>query len=57
MFEAKGPISDRLRKTFKADDPAWTPGRDTKPDVKPETVARADVTPLGNQNRVTEDTM
>lgn len=57
MFEAKGPISDRLRKSLKADDPAWTPGRDAKPDVDPKTAARADVTPLGERNRVTEENM
>lgn len=34
-----GPISDRLRKLFKPDDPAWSPPRDSKLEV-PKSVKR-----------------
>lgn len=36
LMEANGPISDRLRKQFNKDDPAWNPPRDeTEPEAKP----------------------
>jgi hypothetical protein len=47
MESLSGPISDRLRKIFKNDDPAWDPKR-ISPTPSPDAIRHAEGHGMGN---------